>query len=74
MNYLELNRAGSHGTSGVGVVIVLNDRYVSLITCCSAKDDAVGARLTLCGLRGVICITQEVIDKAGLNQLLDPYQ
>jgi hypothetical protein len=74
MNYLEPNRAGSHGTSGVGVVIVLSDHYVSLITCCLAKVDAVGARLVLCGLRGVIRITQEVIDKAGLNRLLDPYQ
>jgi hypothetical protein len=26
------------------------------------------------GPRGVIHITREVIDKAGLNQLLDPYQ
>jgi hypothetical protein len=33
MNYPELSRAGSHGTSGVGVVIVLDVRYVSLITC-----------------------------------------
>ena len=74
MNYPEPNKAGSHGTSSVGVVIVLGDRYVSLITCCSAKDDAVGARLTLCGPRGVIRITREVIDKAGLNRLLDPYQ
>ena len=31
MHYPEPNRAGSHGTSGVGVVIVLRDRYVSLI-------------------------------------------
>jgi hypothetical protein len=74
MNYLEPNRAGSHGTISMGVVIVLSDRYVSLITCCSAKDDAVGARLTLRGPRGVICITWEVIDKVGLNRLLDPYQ
>jgi hypothetical protein len=74
MNYPEPSRAGSHGTSGVGVVIVLSDCYMSLITCCSAKDDAVGARLTLHGPRGVIRIMQEVIDKAGLNRLLDPYQ
>jgi hypothetical protein len=47
---------------------------VSLITCCSAEDDAVGTRLTLCGPRGVIRITQEVIDKAGLNWLLVPHQ
>jgi hypothetical protein len=47
---------------------------MSLITCWSADVDAVGARLTLGGLRGVIRITWEVIDKAGLNQLLDPYQ
>jgi hypothetical protein len=71
MYYPEPSRAGSHGTSGVGVVIV---HYVSLITCRSADDDAVGARLTLCGPRGVIRITREVIDKAGLNRLLDPYQ
>jgi hypothetical protein len=74
MNYPELSRAGSHGTSGVGVIIVLCVRYVSLITCWSAEVDAVGARLTLCGPRGVIRITREVIDKAGLNRLLVPYQ
>jgi hypothetical protein len=74
MYYPEPNRAGSHGTSGVGVVIVLRVRYVSLITCWSADDDAVGARLMLRGPRGVIRITQEVIDKAGLNRLLDPHQ
>jgi hypothetical protein len=45
-----------------------------LITCCLAKVDAVSAQLTLRGPRGVIHITQEVIDKAGLNQLLVPYQ
>ena len=43
MYYPEPNRAGSHGTSGVGVVIVLRDRYVSLIVCCLADVDAVGA-------------------------------
>jgi hypothetical protein len=48
--------------------------YVSLITCWSAEDDAMGAQLTLRGPRVVIRITQEVIDKAGLNRLLDPYQ
>jgi hypothetical protein len=74
MYYLEPNRAGSHGTSGMGVVIVLAVRYVSLITCWSVEDDAVGARLMLRGPRGVIRITREVIDKAGLNRLLDPYQ
>jgi hypothetical protein len=74
MYYPGPNRAGSHGTSGVGVVIVLSDRYVSLITCWLADDDAVGARLMLHGPRGVIRITREVIDKAGLNRLLDPYQ
>jgi hypothetical protein len=74
MYYPELNRAGSHGTSGMGFVIVLNVRYVSLITCGLAKDDAVGTRLALCGPRGVIHITQEVIDKAGLNRLLVPHQ
>jgi hypothetical protein len=73
MNYPEPSRAGSHGTSGVGVVIVLG-RYVSLITCCSADVDAVGARVVVRGPRGVIRITREVIDKAGLNRLLDPYQ
>jgi hypothetical protein len=74
MNYPEPNRAGSHGTSGVGVVIVLCVRYVLLITCWSADDDAMGTRLTLRGPGGVIRIMREVIDKAGLNQLLDPYQ
>jgi hypothetical protein len=74
MNYPELSKAGSHGTSGVGVIIVLRVRYVLLITCCSAKVDAVGARLTLRGPRGVIRITQGVIDKAGLNRLLVPHQ
>jgi hypothetical protein len=72
MNYPEPSRAGSHGTSGVGVVLVV--RYVSLITCCSADVDAVGARVVVRGPRGVIRITREVIDKAGLNRLLDPYQ
>jgi hypothetical protein len=55
-------------------LLFLNDRYVSLITCCSADVDAVGARVVVRGPRGVICITREVIDKAGLNRLLDPYQ
>jgi hypothetical protein len=41
MYYPELNRAGSHGTSGVGVVIVLSVHYVLLITCRLAEDDAV---------------------------------
>jgi hypothetical protein len=47
---------------------------MSLITCCLAKDDAVGARVVLRGPKGVICIMREVIDKAGLNQLLVPFQ
>jgi hypothetical protein len=47
---------------------------VSLITCCSAKDDAVGDWLTLRGLGYVIRIMQEVIDKVGLNRLLVPHQ
>jgi hypothetical protein len=55
-------------------LLFLNDRYVSLITCCSADVDAVGARVVVRGPRGVIRITREVIDKAGLNRLLDPYQ
>jgi hypothetical protein len=55
-------------------LLFLNVCYVLLITCWSADDDAVGARSTLCGPRGVIRITREVIDKAGLNRLLDPYQ
>jgi hypothetical protein len=55
-------------------LLFLSVRYVSLITCCSAEDNAVGARVTLRGLRGVICIMREVIDKVGLNRLLDPYQ
>jgi hypothetical protein len=55
-------------------LLFLNGRYVSLITCCSADVDAVGARVVVRGPRGVIRITREVIDKAGLNRLLDPYQ
>jgi hypothetical protein len=55
-------------------LLFLNDRYVSLITCCSADVDAVGARVVIRGPRVVIRITREVIDKAGLNRLLDPYQ
>jgi hypothetical protein len=47
---------------------------VSLITCCSADVDAVSARGVARGPRDVIRITREVIDKAGLNRLLDPYQ
>jgi hypothetical protein len=74
MYYPEPNRAGSHGTSGVGFVIVLSVRYMSLITCWLAEDNAVGARVTLRGLRGVIRITQGVIGEVGLNRLLDPHQ
>jgi hypothetical protein len=55
-------------------LLFLSCRYVSLITCCSADVDAVGARVVVRGPRGVIRITREVIDKAGLNRLLDPYQ
>jgi hypothetical protein len=55
-------------------LLFLSVHYVLLITCRSAKDDAVGARLMFRGPRGVIRITREVIDKAGLNRLLDPYQ
>jgi hypothetical protein len=55
-------------------LLFLSDRYVSLITCCSADVDAVGARVVIRGPKGVIRITREVIDKAGLNRLLDPYQ
>jgi hypothetical protein len=55
-------------------LLFLNDRYVSLITYCSADVDAVGARVVVRGPRGVIRITREVIDKAGLNRLLDPHQ
>jgi hypothetical protein len=55
-------------------LLFLSDRYVSLITCWSADVDAVGARFVVRGPRGVIRITREVIDKAGLNRLLDPYQ
>jgi hypothetical protein len=55
-------------------LLFLSGRYVSLITCCSADVDAVGARVVVRGPRGVIRITREVIDKAGLNRLLDPHQ
>jgi hypothetical protein len=55
-------------------LLFLSDRYVSLITCWLADVDAVGARVVVRGPRGVIRITREVIDKAGLNRLLDPYQ
>jgi hypothetical protein len=51
-------------------LLFLSDRYVSLITCWSAGV----MPKVLRGLRGVIRITWEVIDKAGLNWLLDPYQ
>ena len=44
------------------------------MTCCSAKDNAVGARVVLRGLRGVSHITQVGVDKAGFNRLLVPYQ
>jgi hypothetical protein len=56
------------------LLLFLSDRYVSLITCWSADVDAVGARVVVRWPRGVIHIMWEVIDKAGLNQLLDPYQ
>jgi hypothetical protein len=56
------------------LLLFLDVRYVSLITCCSAGDDAMGTRLTLRGPRGVIRITWEVIDKVGLNRLFDPHQ
>jgi hypothetical protein len=56
------------------LLLFLSDRYASLITCWSADVDAVGARVVVRGPRGVIRITREVIDKAGLNRLLDPYQ
>jgi hypothetical protein len=56
------------------LLLFLSDRYVSLITCWSADVDAVGTRVVVHGPRGVIHIMWEVIDKAGLNQLLDPYQ
>jgi hypothetical protein len=72
MYYPEPVRAGSHGTSGVGFVIVLNVCYMSLITCGSADVDAMGARLVLHGPRGVIRITREVIDKAGLEPAVSP--
>jgi hypothetical protein len=55
-------------------LLFLNGRYVLLITCCSANVEAVGARVVVRGPRGVIRITREVIDKAGLNRLLDPHQ
>ena len=58
----------------MGVVIILNGRYVSLITCCLADDDAVGAQVVLRGPRGVSRITQVGVDKAGFNWLLVPYQ
>ena len=58
----------------MGVVIVLSDRYVALIVCCSADDDAEGARMFVRGPRGVSRITRVGVDKAGFNQLLVPYQ
>ena len=74
MYYPEPNRAGSHGISGVEIVIVLSDRYVSLIVCSSADDDAVGARVIFRRPRGVSRITRVGVDKAGFNRLLVPYQ
>ena len=47
---------------------------MSLITCCSAKDDAVGAWVVLRRPRGVSRITWVGVDKAGFNRLLVPYQ
>ena len=47
---------------------------MSLITCCSGKDDAVGTQVVLCRPRRVNCITQVGVDKVGLNWLLVPYQ
>ena len=58
----------------MGVIIALSDRYVSLITSCSAKDNAMGARVVLRGLRGVSRITWVGVDKVGFNWLLVPYQ
>ena len=74
MHYPEPNRAGSHGTSGVGVVIVLSYRYVSLIVLWLGRSDAVGARRMLCGPRGVSHIMRVGVDKAGFNRLLVPHQ
>ena len=71
MNYLELNRAGSHDTIRRGSRYCLE---CSLFTCCSAKDDAVGARVVLRGPRGVSRIMWVGVDKAGFNWLLVPYQ
>ena len=48
--------------------------YVSFITCCSAKDDAVGAQVVLHGPRGVSHIMRVGVDKAGFNRLLVHYQ
>ena len=55
-------------------LLFLNVRYVSLMICCSADDDAVGAWVVLRGLRGVSRITWVGVDKAGFNRLLVPYQ
>ena len=52
----------------------MSDRYVSLITCCSADDDAMGARVVLRGPRGVSRIMRVGVDKVGFNRLLVPYQ
>jgi hypothetical protein len=56
------------------LLLFLSVCYVLLITCWLVDVNAMGAWLTLHGPRGVIRITREVIDKAGLNRLLDPYQ
>ena len=48
--------------------------YVSLITCCSADDNAVGAQVMLRRPRGVSRITRVGVDKVGFNWLLVPYQ
>ena len=47
---------------------------MSLITCCSANDDAMGAWVVLRGPRGASRITRVGVDKAGFNRLLVPYQ
>jgi hypothetical protein len=71
MHYLEPNRAGSHGiVRWYCRYCLLGVNYLMVGT--AELPWALGGRSA--GREGVICITQEVIDKAGLNRLLVPYQ
>jgi hypothetical protein len=71
MNYPEPNRAGSHGIVRRCCRYCLLD--VNYLMVGPAELPWVLGRCSA-GQEGVIHIMQEVIDKAGLNRLLVPYQ